>query len=436
MKKLALPKLSYSNDHPQHSAKRQIVVSGLVLLFLITVTVLVILYGKGYRLFVQEGEPKLTKTGILNLSSTPTGAEVYVNDHLTTATNGTLNLTPGKYTIKIRKDGYADWQKDYEIHKEVVSDADAVLYPTAPSLQSISTLGIQSTIIDPTGTKLAFNISSDSAKKRNGIYIFDMTSRNFPVLAGGSSATQIADDTIAPFSKAQLTWSPDGKQILATITNAANEQTYYLLDGGTLNTNPQDITAIYSVTMDLWKEQRAEKEAARIKSLKPDIQKFAKKNFRIIAWNVDDNKVLFQASQSAQMPVFKKPRIIGNNNLYEQRSLQEGSIYVYNIKEDFNTRILENIPKVCTVNDPECDCSDPTKCSPPLAWFTDSAHLLYVHDKQIKIVEDDGSNMTTVYAGPFIEKYVFPWPDGSKIVMLTNFNNPDVSPTLYSIGLK
>ena len=99
MKKVSLPNFKISNDHPQHSSKRQIIVSGLVLLFLITITVLVILYGKGYRLFVQEGEPKLTKTGILNLTSNPTGAEVYVNDHLTTATNGTLNLTPAKYTI-------------------------------------------------------------------------------------------------------------------------------------------------------------------------------------------------------------------------------------------------------------------------------------------------------------------------------------------------
>lgn len=436
MKKLSVPKVTVPNEHPKHSTKRQLIVSGLVLLFLIGVTSLVILYGKGYRLFLQEGEPKLTKTGLLNLTSNPTGAEVYVNDHLTAATNGELNLTPGKYTIKIKKDGYTDWQKDFEIQKEVVSDAEATLFPTAPSLQSISTFGIQSTIIDPTGTKLAFNIASDSAKKRNGIYTLDMTSRNFPVLAGGSTATQIADDSVAPFSKAKLTWSPDGKQILATIDNGTESPTYYLLDASTMNNTPQDITAVYTVTMDLWKQQREDKEVARIKALRPELQKFVKKNMRIISWSIDDNKILYQASQSADMPIFKKPRIIGNNHLYEQRSVQEGSIYVYNIKEDFNTRLLENLPKVCTVNDPECDCSDITKCSAPLSWFTDSTHLLYVNDKQIKIVEDDGSNMTTVYAGPFIENYVFPWPDGSKIVMLTNFNNSNVPPTLYSIGLR
>jgi len=44
--------------------------------------------------------------------------------------------------------------------------------------------------------------------------------------------------------------------------------------------------------------------------------------------------------------------------------------------------------------------------------------------------------MMTLYAGPFIDHYVFPWPDGSKIVILTNLSNPSVAPTLYTIGLK
>lgn len=435
MKKPLFPKEHIPDRHPQHSTRRQIIVSLIILSVLVAITSLVIMYGKGYRLFLDQGEPKVSKTGLLNLTSKPTGAQVYVNDHLTTATNGTINLTPGKYTIKIAKDGYNDWQKDFEIKREVVSNADATLYPKAPSLQSISTLGIRSTMIDPTGTKLAFNIASDSAKK-NGIYIFDMTARNFPVLAGQSSATQIADDTVFPLSHAKLTWSPDGKQILARVTAEDDTTAYYLLDSTRMNDTPQDITAIYTVTLDLWKEQIAAKEAARIKSLKPDLQKFIKTNFRILSWSEDDNKILYQASQSAEMPIIKKPRLIGNNDLYEQRSLQEKSVYVYNIKEDYNTRLIKSEDAYCGINETDCACEDPAKCINPFTWFSDSTHLLYTHNKEIKVVEDDGSNMTTIYAGPFKDTYVFPWPDGSKIVMLTSFNNEKVPPTLYSIGLK
>lgn len=436
MKKPLFPKEHIPDRHPQHSTRRQIIVSLIILSVLVAITSLVIMYGKGYRLFLDQGEPKVSKTGLLNLTSKPTGAQVYVNDHMTTATNGTINLSPGKYTVKIAKEGYNDWQKDFEIKREVVSNADAVLYPKAPSLQSISTLGIQSAIIDPTGTKLAFNIASDSAK-RNGIYIFDMTARNFPVLAGQSSAEQIADDTVFPLSQAKISWSPDGKQLLATITSPEDDTTsYYLLDATKMNDSPQDITAIYSTTQELWNEQRIAKETARIKSLKPELQKFIQSNFRVLSWSVDDNKILYQASQSADMPIMKKPRLIGNNELYEQRNLQEGSIYVYNVKEDYNTRLIESSERYCGLNEIECTCDDLTKCTNPFTWFSDSTHLLYTHNKEIKIVEDDGSNMTTIYAGPFKDTYVFPWPDGSKIVMLTSFNNEKVPPTLYSIGLK
>lgn len=437
MKKPLIKKPEIPDAHPQHSTRRQIVVSALVFLLLISATLLVIAYGKGYRLFVQEGNPQLSKTGVLNLASNPTGAAVFVNDapNPTTATNNSLNLTPGKYKIKIAKDGYHDWQKDYQIEKEVVSNADAILFPKAPTLQSISTLGIQSTVIDPTGTKLAFNIASNSAK-RNGIYIFDMTARNFPVLAGQSSATQIADDTVDTFSTAELAWSPDGKQVLAKIDGEDGLPRYYLLDAGRLNDAPQDATAIYSATLDLWDEQREAKKVARLKSLKPALQKFANANFNILSWSADDNKILYQASESAQLPIIRKPRIIGNNLLYERRDLEKGGIYVYNIKEDVNTRVLEPRDKICTMDDPECECTYFDPCLSPLSWFADSKHLLFVDDKQIKVIEDDGSNLTTLYAGPFVEKYVYPWPDGSKVVILTNFNNNNIAPTLYSIGLR
>lgn len=419
----------------QRSVKKQVLISLSILILLITTTVLVILYGKGYRLFVQHGEPTITKTGILNLSSDPTGAQVFIDGHLTTATNNSLNLTPGLYSVTVVKDGYLPWKKDFEVKKEEVSNAYATLFPQAPSLQSISTFGIHSAIIDPTGTKLAFIIASSSALK-NGIYVYDMTSQSFPILAGQSSTTQIVNDTTDKFSEAKISWSPDGTQILASITEQDGSITYYLLNTNAFNQTPQDITAIYQNTLDLWQQQIKDKETAQIKSLKAAIQKFAKTNFNIISWSPDGDKILYQASASATMPIFLKPRLIGDNYLYEQRNLEKGGIYVYDITEDYNTRILEPISKVCTIDDPTCNCFEYNICSAPLTWLPDSSHLLYIKDRQINVVEDDGSNMTTLYAGPFLDHYVFPWPDGSKIVILTNLNTPNLEPTLYSIGLK
>jgi hypothetical protein len=93
-------------------------------------------------------------------------------------------------------------------------------------------------------------------------------------------------------------------------------------------------------------------------------------------------------------------------------------LYVYDIQDDVNMHIAAADPSL------------------PIQWFPDSNHLIVIKDKKIIIMEADGTNSTTIYAGPFIDNYVFPWPNASKIVILTNFNNPGVPPNLYTIGLK
>lgn len=424
-----LPPEQHASDvppHPRASIRRQLFLSLTVLFFLVIATALIVLYGKGYRFGFQEGEPKISKTGILQASSTPNGAQVYIDDRLVSGTDNAITLTPGKYTVRITKDGYNEWQKDIQIEREIVSSANALLFPKAPTLQSISTLGVESAVLDPSGTRLAFKITSNTAKK-NGIYVLELTNRVLPVLAGQSNSTQLVDETLDDFSKAALNWSPDGKQILASIP-LGESSTYYLLKSDSFNDAPQNITATVQNVIDAWQQQRLDKQTARLKSLKVPVQKFVKNNFRILSFSPDDTKILYQASHSAQMPVFLKPRLIGNNLLYERRDLKEGAIYVYDIKEDLNTRIVDTMPEICT--------ELVTHCINPFTWHPDSEHLIYVHNKKIEIVETDGSNLTTIYAGPFLDHYVFPWADGSKIVILTNLGNTNTAPTLYTITLK
>lgn len=422
------------------AAKKQIFLSIIIISFLLLVTFFVVLYARGYRVFVNKGTPAVSKTGILHITSSPTSSQVYINDHLTTATNNTINLTPNKYTVKVTKDGYYDFQKDVQIEKEVVTGVDALLFPKNPTLQGISTFGVEEALVDPSGTKLAFKIASQSA--RNGIYILDMTTKTVPILQGQSSSSKIAADSLdTKFSNAHLSWSPDSKQIIASIsattqpqvspeslnqeildpstTNPSLHATYYLLKTDGLNDAPQDITATIEDTLNLWNTQLTDREKSRQKSLKPKVSQFSKKYFKLLSWSPDEKKILYQASESAQMPIFLKPRRIGNNLLYERRDLKKGAIYVYDTTEDINTRIVDTIDT-----------------HPTFSWFPDSEHLVYVHEKKIQLVETDGSNLTTVYAGPFLGNYVFPWPDGSKIVILTNLGNATASPTLYTIGLK
>lgn len=401
--------------------RKQLSVSLLIFILLIIGTVLAVFYGRGYRLDLGQGSPKVSKTGLLVATSLPDGAQVFINGNLSTATNSTLDLTPGEYTVKITKEGYFPWEKKLRVVKELVTKADALLIPTAPKLESITTLGADRPVLDPSGSKIAYTVASQSARK-NGIYVYDMNARS--VLSLQTAARQITDDTVDLFSTADLSWSPDGEFVIATISG----QTTYLLNATQLNQSPRNITATLPSFQSQFQLDIDEKAAAQIVGLRAPVKKMIAENFNIIAWSPDDTKILYTASRSAQLDLMIKPRLLGVDTLREVRNINEGSVYVYDIKEDRNTLILNADLEKCE--------EDAKACLPRVNWFPDSEHLIYVLNNQIHLVELDGTNNTVIYAGPFINGFVFPWPNGSRLVILTNLNNSSILPNLYTISLK
>lgn len=400
--------------------KKQVIFSALVILFLLVGTVLAIMFGKGYRFGLEGNGPILSGTGLLVATSSPDGAQVFINGHLTTATDNTINLAPGVYDVKIFKDGYIAWQKKITIKKEVVSKADALLFPTAPKLESITNIGILNPVFDPSKTKIAYSVASQSAIK-NGIYVLDMTSR--PILTLQSASSQIANDIIDFFSDSTLMWSPDSKELLAATGKGV--KTTYLLETNTLNQNPKDVTETIASVDASWKKLKAEKQKALMDSLPKKLKKVVLEQFNILEWSSDETKILYEASRSAEIPLIINPPLIGTDSTPEVRSLNKGEVYVYDIKEDRNYKILDSLPVKTETNLPLS-----------IMFYPDSKHLVYVHGGKIDIMEYDAANQTTVYAGPFVDSYVFPWPDATKLVILTNLGNPNITPNLYTIGLK
>jgi Tol biopolymer transport system component len=147
-------------------------------------------------------------------------------------------------------------------------------------------------------------------------------------------------------------------------------------------------------------------------------------DFNILEWSNDETKILYQASESASIPLIINPALIGTDSTSQVRDIKKGEVYVYDLKEDRNYLILNYLPATATNE------------QLPLMWYPDSKHLVYVHDGKIDMMEYDAQNQTTVYAGPFVNDYVFPWPDATKLVILTNMGNPSIAPNLYTIGLK
>ena len=395
---------------------KKILITLSILLVLILATAGIILYGRGYRFSFNNGRADLSGTGLLVATSNPDGAQVFVNGHLTTATNNTINLQPGSYNVRIFKEGYFPWEKNLIIEKGVVDKAEALLFPAAPKLESITNIGVNNPVLDPSRTKIAYTVTSQAVRK-NGVYVLDMTSR--PILTLQSSSSQIADDTVSLFSKAILSWSPDGESLIASIS-AQDLSANYLLAAGSFNQSPSDVTETLTSVNSSWDKLKADRDKSLADGLSAKLRKTVSDNFNIMSWSADETKILYQASSSATLPIIRIPRLIGVNSTLEERNLEKDGIYVYDIKEDRNYKIH----------------APANKDQVFLTWFPDSKHLIYVHDKKIDIMEYDGANVTKIFAGPFTDNFVFPWSDNSRIVILTNLGNSDTFSNLYTISLK
>lgn len=398
--------------------RKQLIISLAVFTFLIIATTGLILYGTGYRFEFNGANqaPTVSKTGLLVATSVPNGAQVFIDGNLATATDNTLSLKPGEYMVRIVKEGYFPWEKKLTLQEKIVTKADALLFPVAPRLEGITTHGVTHPVIDPSRLKIAYRVASQSATK-SGIYVFDMS--QLFVLTLQSASKQIVDESFNSFSQGELSWTPDGENIIATVSSLLNHDTTYLLRSQGFNATPRNISLLLPSFNETWMLETDEKDRARRAGLKPLLRNTITNNFHILSWSPDDTKILYEASTSATLPLIIKPRLIGIDTKREERTVTDGKVYVYDSKEDINYKILDKLPDTNS-----------------LTWFPDSKHLIQVVDKTINILDFDGTNKTTVYAGPFVDSFVFPWPNGSKLVFLTNLNNSQIPNNLYTISLK
>ena len=399
-------------------AKYRVLFSILIVVFVLTLAAVVIFWARGFKPNFTNGT--IERTGLIVASSTPTGAQVYLDDRLTSATDTNIAfLEPKTYKVRIQKDGYTTWEKEIEVRADLATEIKALLFPLAPAIKPLTTTGAASPTLSPNGTKIIFGVSGE----RGGLYSLSMTERNLPfrqelrLLAKNQSAFD--------FSGSNFVWSPDSRQVVARFVSEEGQSSANLLvDTDKSEQELRDITASLTATFQSWQEQISTLAQTQA-MIAPDEVKSATAEAE-----PNSSQLTVDGSQKKQS-VNNEPITTNQLNYFptglmfspdEEKILyknKEGIYKVYDLKakKEYTLPDFDNL-----VN---------------LSWYPDSSHLVIAQKDLISIIEADGTNKMTVFSGKFENGFVFAHPTGDSLVILTTLTQPEGNPpNLYSIDLR
>lgn len=397
------------------SGKKSLLFLAVSTTFVISLTILIILYARGYQISLSQ-KPSLVATGLLSVTSRPKSASVYINNRLITATDDTINLPPGVYPVKIVKDGYLPWQKTITIRREVVFQTDAQLYRLAPELRPITLTGAINPVISPDNTKIIYSVASASASRDNGLYLIELS--NMPLTLNRNTPRQIsAGYSSVDWSKFTFEFSPNSKQILAT-SKTPNLAFLLNLDSPITSSSLYDVTIRLSIIRQDWQKQLKDILDVRTErlplALKPLVATDSARHF---FFSPQDDRVLYLAKTDGNLKNSLATPPPAQSTQTQSRQVQKDNYYVYDLKEDTNFFIGKSQ-----------DISNPF-------WIPGSNTIVFTKNNQIQAVESDGTNSVTLYAGNFNQDVVYPSTDGNRLITLTS-PYPGSPENLYSITIR
>ncbi|OGJ40269.1 MAG: hypothetical protein A2411_03230 [Candidatus Pacebacteria bacterium RIFOXYC1_FULL_39_21] len=429
------------------------------LVVMILSALIAIQYAKGGLRFTKAGFQ--TETGLLNANSFPTGAEVYIDGELMTATDNTLYLSPGEYLVEIRKEGYSPWQKLLTIEKELVTQTHAQLFPTAPSLAPLTLSGATNITTSPDGQKIVFYTNNTHNEDKNGLYLLELSNNFIPLTRSPKLIVQ--DVPELELQTAHLIWSPNSAELM--ILSEVKEMIIEIGNKVDLIQTP-DISWKRAQVLSEWEEEMYQHEREFLKEFPEEIIQIATSSAKNVYLSPDKKRMMYTATAELTLSDNIVPPVPSRNTQPESRDLKPDNIYVYDAEEDLNFLIGEE-----TSNHPAkqllaIDLYGPAQSleSSPAAftklqattsaetaqlfqnyyapiftalpqWLPNSSHLVSFSADSIEIVEYDSTNKTTIYSGQFADGFFYPWPGGEKLIILTTFS-PNSPLNLYAIELK
>jgi hypothetical protein len=405
-----------------------------VLIFFTTIIIvfglgyLLSLYARGYKFNTQT--LRISPSGLLVIKSNPEAAQVYINGEFKTATNTSISLAPGTYDVSVKKDSYSNWNKRLTIEKEVVTEADAHLFKTAPSFSPVTISSCINPLSSDDSTKIAYSSPAtreNISGQKDGLWVIE----NINLPLGFSRDPKRL--TNGDLGDATWYWSPDGRQILL-ITKNGN----FLLDATSYTSQDKrvNISNKIEATIAEWNDQRQKILNSKLKGLSEKLTDILLNNAANITFSLDETKILYRATSDAQIPSEIIKPIPGASTQKQERNIKKGQNYVYDIKEDRNFLVPGSDTTQIGYWPFDTLDKNPVPPQEKLIWFPTSRHLVYAKQGKIIILDYDGTNQQEVYSGSYVSPNVFTTLSTDRLLILTNLGADSSEANLYSLSLK
>lgn len=383
------------------------------LIVIVVIAGIAIFLAKGYR--YQSDTGTFSGTGIISVSSIPDQASVYLDGHLTTATDDNItSLPPKTYKVRIVKEGYIPWEKDIEVSQGLVSEIKATLFRSIPTIYPITYSGVDFAMLSPDNLKLIYIIPNGLeggavAERKSGIWVWVMANQGGLGLGAGEVQRQLVQSNGADYSKAHFRWSPDSTQVFVDLPDRK-----LLLDINRLNDPPRDISSNFDATLKSWDATEGKNRLTKLEQITDLSLRKTASNSALLKWSPDETKVLYTSSE-------------GNyklNDLSFKRNFDLPKASSYEFLPDSKHLVMLEVAEASPKPKPSG--------SPIPSTIKDQFTPV-----RISIIEIDGTNKAEIYFGSIAPEIVVPWPDGSRLVVISSLPTQTASePNLYGINLK
>jgi len=223
--------MDFLDPKNERRAHMQLLLGYCLVTLAIGIATLILLYWSyGYNVN-REGD--VTQSGLLFVSSQPSGADIYLNAARYSSNTNTRVVTPaGRYTLKVSKTGYRDWQRPVVVAGGDVQHFDyPFLFPKTLKSSVVTNLGTVPSLMaqSPNNRWLLM----DAPAKSGSFTLYDLKDPAKPVattiaLPNTGFTAEAGDQTWR-----QLDWASDNRHVLLLhdfTTVAGLQHEYILLD--------------------------------------------------------------------------------------------------------------------------------------------------------------------------------------------------------------